>query len=485
MKKVLVLVSAVLFIACGEYSQKFDYHDGLARVVKFSAFGEDRYGYIDEQGNIVIDIKYLSAGDFNNGVALIADENHANGVIDKTGNEIITPGKYSEIKMNGDYIAVISNNKTGVCDLKGKEIIPAKYDKVMGFHKSHAIVCLQERYGIVNSETEEEKWLGEDIVGVDSLINGFAIIKSKGIIYESIPSQGMIDYLGNYVILPVFFSVHPFSNGMARVEYCESYMVLTSTTTYKDQYGRTTNTFTNNVAYISLDPLFGYYDETGTLAIPLKYYSASDFSDGWAYVCESEDSERERRVYPDYTPNNSLLAQIEHDTHYYGWETFKASHIDYSKDKKCFIDKLGKKKLTVNYDDAHNFIDGVAAVYKKDNGYGCIDKTGREIIPCKYDKDFSFSEGLAAVALNNEYGYIDKTGKEVIPFKYARAQNFSEGLAPAMLNGRWGYIDKDDNEVIPFKYHEAYLFKDRLALVKLNDKEFYIDTKGKCVKDCP
>lgn len=144
--------------------------------------------------------------------------------------------------------------------------------------------------------------------------------------------------------------------------------------------------------------------------------------------------------------------------------------------------------LTVDYDTASNFSEGLALV-SKDGKYGFIDESGEVVIPLQFDSMvYDFKEGLACVEIDGKFGFIDKTGNIVIPCQYEDGYpynyDFKDGLAPVKKDGKWGYIDKEGNTVIPFIFYEAKHFDGGLAPVK-NDigRQIYIDRTGKKVID--
>ena len=151
--------------------------------------------------------------------------------------------------------------------------------------------------------------------------------------------------------------------------------------------------------------------------------------------------------------------------------------------KYGYVDKSGHEVIPCKYDDAEDFIEGLAKV-EKDDKYGFIDKKGREVIPCKYDRTFNFSEGLARAVKDDKYGFIDKEGIEVIPCKYDWACKFSEGLAKVKKDYKYGFIDKEGIEVIPCKYDDAFEFSEGLACVEKDDKWGFIDKVGREVIPC-
>lgn len=78
-------------------------------------------------------------------------------------------------------------------------------------------------------------------------------------------------------------------------------------------------------------------------------------------------------------------------------------------------------------------------------------ETGKLVIPAQFDEAHSFSQGLAAVKVGSKWGFIDKTGKQVIrpqfeDVRYAyenESKSFFEGLAAVSVGeNKWGYISR-------------------------------------------
>ena len=93
----------------------------------------------------------------------------------------------------------------------------------------------------------------------------------------------------------------------------------------------------------------------------------------------------------------------------------------------------------------------------KQNGlFGFIDNTGRQIIKINYENALNFSDGLAAVKKNGKWGFVDCEGNLVIPFKYLNAKQFSENFAFVKKISGWGFIDKSGIEYTDFNYFDYY-----------------------------
>jgi hypothetical protein len=157
-----------------------DFHDGLA------VFEKDlNFGYVDTNGDIVIQPEYFMAYDFSEGLAAVASENDEHGFIDTNGNLVIPfifehniEGTYLYQGFSSGLAAVCTDGKFGYIDTNGDFVIEPKFDYAGRFNDGAALV----------------------------LVNGFF---------------GYIDRNGNYTIEPQFEHATPFLNGFAFVKMPE------------------------------------------------------------------------------------------------------------------------------------------------------------------------------------------------------------------------------------------------------------------------
>lgn len=104
-----------------------------AQIVPIYSTINDKYGYIDEKGQVIVEPKYDLAYDLNEGMAAFR-LNGKYGFIDQKGGEIIPP-KYDQTwKFIGGYAAVKLDNKYGFIDKTGKEVIPLIYEDANNYH---------------------------------------------------------------------------------------------------------------------------------------------------------------------------------------------------------------------------------------------------------------------------------------------------------------------------------------------------------------
>lgn len=166
-----------------------------------------------------------------------------------------------------------------------------------------------------------------------------------------------------------------------------------------------------------------------------------------------------------------------------------------------FMDSYGKLVINYQFDDAYEFKEGFAAVYKNYKA-GFINKFGNLVMPYQFDAADSFSCGLASVfdTVNNKYGFIDTSGSLAIPYKFDDASYFNKGLAPVKdpNTNMYGFINTKGEVIIPFNFEHARSFSnDGLAIVSKylyikNDSNIegyveiqdgVIDTKGNIIYD--
>jgi hypothetical protein len=80
-----------------------------------------------------------------------------------------------------------------------------------------------------------------------------------------------------------------------------------------------------------------------------------------------------------------------------------------------------------------------------------------------------------------KYGFINRNGELITMIDYDRVNNFSEGMASVMREKKWGFIDKNGDETIPLVYVAANNFREGLAGVKMGTRWGFIDESGDTV----
>lgn len=115
------------------------------------------------------------------------------------------------------------------------------------------------------------------------------------------------------------------------------------------------------------------------------------------------------------------------------------------KEKYGYKNDKGQVVIRAMYDDAHVFLEDLAAV-KVGKQWGFINVNNRMVIPPQFGYAYGFAEGMALISnTQNLYGYVNKTGQLVIPPQYEMAERFKQGIARVKLKKTdkdWICIDK-------------------------------------------
>ena len=104
-----------------------------AQVVPFYSASNDKYGYKNTRGEIVIAPKYDLAYNLDEGMAAVRLDGKY-GYVNKNGKEIVSPRYDNTWRFIGGFAAVKSGDKYGFIDQKGKEVIHPIYENGYNYH---------------------------------------------------------------------------------------------------------------------------------------------------------------------------------------------------------------------------------------------------------------------------------------------------------------------------------------------------------------
>jgi hypothetical protein len=185
--------------------------EGLAAVKK----GEN-YGFINEEGSMVIDAKYQNVWPFNQGLAAVK-QNYQWGFIDTTRKFVIKP-QFDETEgfdlFSGKYAIVVKNKKYGIIDREGNYLIIPKYDYLY-FEDENVLLAIisenqKQKRGLINLN---EKWLYEPEYENFDYFDGY-------IKFEKDEKFGLLKLNTNKIVIPPVFEEIAFrSKGLTLLFY--------------------------------------------------------------------------------------------------------------------------------------------------------------------------------------------------------------------------------------------------------------------------
>ena len=355
------------------------------------------------------------------------------GACDKSGKEIVAPGKYDNVyyqnKDGFEFYSVKLNEKEGICDNTGKEIVSPKYDYVSLLDSDGVYYYRTELWGKKGvcdlSGKEVLTPIFDDVFMRSSDEYHYFDVKRKW-------KHGVYDLSGREVIAPKYNNIYLYSSGecpyfkVKRIGL-EGICDLSGKELVAPKY-KTLIYSSNTFKYQKLF-LFGEWVSTG---ITLPANKNVDFN------------------YTSFNPKDDLSKQIV-------------------------------KRIPHTEEDGFVWNATVA----KDKKVGAEDAKGRRIIaPTKYD-NISYNNGYFIVKQKKKTGICNKKGKEIITPNYDNVYYSDHNSFWIKKNGKYGVCNMYGNEIIMPKYDDiAYHDEDKYNEyygIKLGKKHGVCDLKGDVV----
>ena len=442
----------------------------------------NKRGFINEEGKVVVPPKYDYSRDFSEGLALVSNDGEGVKFIDKNGNIVINLEPYYFVSYSPDFsegLLPVSDGawkpgngkeeKIGYIDITGKLVIPTKYETAYGFENGFACVEIDDKFGIINKK-------GKEITSI--IYDNYISFSNDGFATVSLNNKlGLIDKNGNIIIPTIYDEIGKTADGMIRVE----------------SNGK-----------------WGYFDINGKQVIPFKYEQARNFLEGSA--CVKIDDKSWVRI----DKTGTIIKELPYSRVDFFNKKGVARFVILAERKIGLIDKNGIEIFSALNSLIHNKDYDLWEVKYKLNGRlvrYLLDNKGKRITK-EYDDIGKFTKmGYALVSSNGKTGMIDNTGREIIPTEYYSLGEFSLtglsitenaisrdytkntgiGLVAACREPyECGYLNKKNEIIIPFKYAFTGKFYNGIANVReLNtgkgeglSYDHFINTKGECVLNC-
>lgn len=130
-----------------EFDHASEFHDGLAQVNK-----NDKYGFINKSGQLVIPLQFEYALDFNKGLAKVYKNNKC-GFINTKG-ELVIPLILNDTRYYNWYshqeVELIQNGKKGLLFIDEGTYIPCEYDEIVQIYNKWVMVKKNGKWGWVD-----------------------------------------------------------------------------------------------------------------------------------------------------------------------------------------------------------------------------------------------------------------------------------------------------------------------------------------------
>ena len=504
-------------VIAAQYEDANPFYGGFTSVAKKKGYTTGSAGkpsvavpgqwvVINKSGKIIQERSFDRVSSLNAGGLFIIESDGKKGTMNTEGMPIL-PMEYTDVTIDksGYTIFKTLDKKYGMMGNTGTLIVNPVYDYVSPTTAKRFYVIQNGKYtvGDVNNNV---------FVQPDSA-NG-VILGKKRIVYHYNNKVKIFDLNGNLQKTITDLILKNYGHSLSETEdsiklnMANSAQLINLVTNSKKAlpFGEAGD-FNEEGIFIGKNSGYDFYDYNGKKLNTKSYYSAVNFSEGICALQETSTSTphladknftkiKDLSTYfkGPYSEGLAYAANTQNGIIYYldkkGYEAFNVAAKEGSKctggfitimdknNRAYHVNKKGKPISTKNWDDAGEFIEGLASV--KENGkWGFIDTTGKKIIEPKYDIVSNFSKGAAIVKLNGAFFLINKKGEPIGNAKYEAAGNPGNGTFPVQKDKLAGLIDSKGNVIADFKYNSIlYMTEDRAWAAK-DGKWGLLDNKGK------
>ena len=212
---------------------------------------ESYYGYIDEEGTLVIPPRYSEAQGYASGLAPVQRSDGSLAYLNLKGEELAIADTYGPVqkadRFSDDMARVVVGQRVGYIDTNLRWVIEPRFAQAGRFSEGLALVLEQGKARYIDKKGLEVFSL-EDVSAAGPIRAGFAYFVQNGL-FGIVNRQGQIAKKPDFL----FLAVADPESGLAR-------------------------------ALDSKTELYGFVDRDGSWVIPPRYPNARDFSDGFAAV---------------------------------------------------------------------------------------------------------------------------------------------------------------------------------------------------------
>lgn len=285
---------------------------------RFPVYVNAMYGYINQQGQLIIKPRFALVTNFSEGLAAVYENGYWN-YIDTSGKvEIATMQRGNARPFSEGLAAVLFGNRYGYIDKKGEVVIEPQFEKAFDFSEGLARVKLNGQWAFIDKRGQTA--FTAPFYYADDFRNGHAVVAK---IFDDHPQRALaagdikVSYIGKTgTLAPIGWcnSASRFSEALAAIStdnnvitsfsreghiIMESLSMSESEPGYKpatysfiNAEGKTVfkgtyeqiEPFVDRRAAVRINKKWGYINELGEMIIPAQFDWAASFSDGLAFV---------------------------------------------------------------------------------------------------------------------------------------------------------------------------------------------------------
>lgn len=455
-----------------KYYEKFengcsvDWDTRLAQAGRYYVYKENgKQGLLDSQGKIVVEPYYSEIIDMDKDT-IIVRKGSKYGLIKRDGMEVLMP-KYDEITYNLELNAfetkkgkgllffdhegnILNNPSSSQLELKDL-IVPVKFPKGTYFNLRNGgrVTVNGNKYIVTDYSGSKVATYKGDFIN-QNYKGGFLIGEGKKYSFFDSNMQPLQTIKAETILeLPNgVFEITRIVHGLSVVG-----LAKTAISFGLDSYGGIADRWFNpGKRHNRRDKeKFGYVNHLGEEFVPTKFDYLGNFYMGQALV-------RDNSSYGYASENGNYPVPVEfEDISVRG--LYSPDTVVVKKSGKYGLYGLNKAMLAYGYQDAANYVNGLAPVKLAEGQWGYVDKAGNMAIAAQYDSVTPFYDEHAMVKVKDSYAIIDRAGKLVASIPEAKEASALRG-GSAVIKTTAGYflVDLQGNRINELPYNNLKIY---------------------------
>lgn len=283
----------------------------------FPVYVNKKYGYINQQGQVVIKPRFALVTNFNDGLAAVVENSYWN-YIDTSGKVVIATQSGRVRAFSEGLAAVLLGNRYGYIDKKGNVVIEPKFEAAFDFSEGLARVKLKGEWAFIDKQGKTAFVAPFDYA--DDFRGGYAVVAKR---FDDKSNSGFaagelkVSYIsksGSLTPIGWCNAASRFSAALAAISKDDniiagishgglimdnldisnlahafakpvtySFINTSGETVFQGTYQQV-QAFADGRAGVRIKDKWGYVNESGEMIIPAQFDAAEPFSEGLAFV---------------------------------------------------------------------------------------------------------------------------------------------------------------------------------------------------------
>ncbi|AIO19574.1 KWG Leptospira [Candidatus Izimaplasma bacterium HR1] len=441
-----------------------------------------KYGYVDTNGEVVIDFQFSSGSLFMDGIAFVSYGTFSQGIINEQG-ETLLPLIHRQISfLDNGYVKTMINDGTYIYDdeynlvFECESIIGDSYmindDEYYIFSENQKQGVLDNEFNIIIEAEYETVTVEEELL--------FLVVNSLNTVIHNIENETTI-------VNSTYHEFEDFGLFVCTDGDCGLYDKMTLELIIEQEYVFIGELNDDLLIVQNSEDELGIVDNLGNEVIPCIYESIylpaigrmSLYKDEEYFLADYDGNMLTGAYTYIFTYNSLGHAMVENTSGFYGLIDMDGVEI------------LPAVYSTLEYNNNGFYYTRDSSVPNASN-MGVLDSNFNVVIPNHYYQIYFYSEGIFSAKLDysddTSSGYVDTTNTVVVPMIYEEVSSMNEGYGVVKLGaGRYLYVDAFGNILPTPEFYSASVFRDGYARVQLTsnaNSKGVIDTTGSTIVSC-